>query len=259
MGFSLLSYLKGDRPEHKTGRTLESDELITDPSRMAEVFQEIADHHALVAVHPEGCEDDFNSAILKVDSGQQYLLLDELNDKAGHQQLVQSRRLFVYTRLQGVDISFIGEVSEVGMQNNIAFYHVPFPHELNYKQRRHFHRLEIPMGVRVPFQLLDEQDHFLHGEIKDLSIGGFSGRLTSRIPAPLDKGMYFPRCVMTLPDDSKVITALELCHSLQWYRVSNLNIGARFINMEPADQRRIEQYIRKTEREIRRRNLQLEP
>ena len=258
MAFSFLAYLKGERPEHKTGRTIESDELIVDPRRMAEIFQEINAHHALVAIHPEGCEDDFNSAILKVDAAQHYLILDELNDKAAHRQLVQSRRLYFFTRLQGVDISFTGEVSDIGEQDGIAFYHIPFPQELAYKQRRHFHRLVIPMGVRIPFQLLDEREHFLHGEVNDLSIGGFSGRLTSRLGEPLDKGKYFPRCVLTLPDDKKVVTSLELCHSLQWYKVSNLTIGARFMDLEPGDQRLIEQYIRKTEREIRRRKLQLE-
>ncbi len=258
VAFGFLSYLRGERPEHKTGRTIESDELILDPRRMAEVFEEINAHHALVAVHPEGCEDDFNSAILKVDAAQKYLLMDELNDKQAHQRLLQSRRLFVFTRLKGVDISFTGEVTEVGEQNGIAFYHIPFPQELTYKQRRHFHRLAVPMGVRIPFQLLDEREHFLHGEVNDLSIGGFSGRLTSPHGEAMEKGKYFPRCVLTLPEDKKIITSLELCYSLQWYKVSNLNLGARFMNLEPGDQRRIEQYIRKTEREIRRRKLQLE-
>ena len=242
------------RPAQSASNSLHVPEVVTDPDQITALLKQVHDGHNLLAVRMRGVEDVFMSAIIEVSTEDRYVVLDELAPANGAQAIAANRHLLIRSRLNNVTLEFEGEVTDIGEESGLAYYRLPFPSRIEYQQRRTHFRASVPLEKHIPIQFITPQDHMLQGELRDISLGGFSGRLRSGYLDDLEQGLFVPRCMITLPNKHKICCAVQICYLERMIGLAP-RVGARYVDLERRDQRRLEQFISQLDREFKRKQL----
>lgn len=219
---------------------LPQGDIIRDPQLVAGLLRRLIEQRVLLRVTVPGMRGSYNSAILRLGEAQDFLILDELNPRRGHEQLLEVRRLNASAQVQGIELRFSGELLEVGQTAGIAFYRLPFPDELLYLQRRGSFR--VPVGMATPvtavFQRPDENS--LRGRIVDLSEGGMGVEFNQRVR--LQPGEILP-CQMRLPDGQQLRCKLEVRHTSAPEDQNKVRLGGRFVELQPQQRKALARLV----------------
>jgi c-di-GMP-binding flagellar brake protein YcgR len=212
------------------------------------MLERLAKQHTLLTVEIAGHQEHYTSCI--VDVGSPYVLLDELLPSSGHQLLLTERTLQVTGKLDGIDIRFITTLERVDNQDNVVTYHMNLPKQLEYRQRRLDYRAHIPM-VQTLRVIIDNRDEtVIEGVLHDLSHGG-AGMFLPDGKLTVEPGLLY-ECAIELPDDMWLYCAVELRHSKNIPSRDRQLVGARFIELSPAQARLVGHCISRLEREFNR-------
>lgn len=233
-------------------------EKITDPARIANILKRLHQERALLTISLPGSQHLYTSALLKVDTEQGYLLLDELNPRIGHTQFMVAKKALVRARLSGVEVDFSTVLQGVGGESGIAFYQTSLPTLLKYQQRRAYYRVHVGAGHTVPVSIVRREGEAFQGELWDISAGGAGLRLSTTIhlPQPLTQGEILAGCQIHLNADTHISSGLEvrfLSHDEQ-HKV--VRLGGRFVGLDKPQQKKVEQFIAGVDRELRKRAKQ---
>ncbi|MDH5190457.1 MAG: flagellar brake protein [Gammaproteobacteria bacterium] len=228
-------------------------EKISNPARITAILKNIIEARTLLRVTLPGSPKGYNSALLEVNREGNYVLLDELNPKEGHDILLKAKKLAVFTHLNGVDVGFIGHLADAFYQDDIAVYRVQLPKILNYHQlRQHF---RIPIGItEIPVKIIIDNEITLEGELHDISSGGLCIRFTTEVPANLKRGKLADSCVVDFPDGNRLESKFEIRYRGNEDEKKRTLIGGQFVNLERNKQRMIERYVASLDREMRRKS-----
>ena len=221
---------------------------LTDSRQILALLEQIRSNHNLVAVHIMGHEGEYNSAILKLDPEAGYLVFDELAPAAGNKKLDPGSRVRVTSRNKGVQTRFDATVTDLGEYQGLPFFRTTLPEEIQYIQRREYYRIPIPVDEHVTAQLMTDNNILLNADVSDLSVGGCNLRLRSRPAFRLGRGMVIPRCFITLPEEEKIITSLEIRQADDWERTANMHVRGRFLGLTRAERRSLQRYIIRLDR-----------
>lgn len=224
-------------------------EKITHGPQIAGLLKRVRDNRVLLSVRVPGSDAIFNSLLLEVDVERNFILLDELNPRLGHELACQARQIRVHCQCQGVELSFVCPIDVGQGQRGISFYRATLPDAVNYLQRRSNFRVRVGRHASVPVQLpLGET---LEGELIDLSLGGFGASLPDR--AELARGQIVESCSIRLPNCDPLTTELEIRFVQRDKQRQILRIGARFRGLDPLRQNLLRRVITQLEREMLRR------
>ncbi len=225
-------------------------ERISFAPQIASLLRRLQETRSLLSVTVAGSDELYNSAIVEVDAEFGYVLLDELTPVEGHMRLLQSRALHAHARLRGVDISFAGALQEAGEKDGIAFYRLPMPTLVNYRQRRANFRARVGMAIPVPIGLGNRHIAELDGTLYDISIGGVGALVRAGSIAELRQGSVFERCNIRLPKGREITCGLEIRYVSHDERRHALRIGGRYVDLGRAQEKIIEHFVAALEREL---------
>lgn len=218
------------------------------PSQIHRLLSDLHDSKALVTVALPDTGELFSSAVLAVKAGEKGgLLLDELNPRHGHDQLLEKRHLQVYGRLHGLSVRFDTELVSAGERQGIAFYKLRLPVEIEHGQKRAFYRVRVGLGLKVPVTLLGDSESTFDGELRDISIGGIGAVFPTA--TPIDAGACIESCLIDLPGGEAVSCSLKIRHTEVDTSHQELHIGASFTELTPGQERAIQRCIHSLERE----------
>ena len=229
-------------------------ELITDPARVHRMLQNLWDRRVLLSAKLEGDENGYTTALLDVNPLTGTIVLDELAPDRGHERVGLGTRLRVTGVLGGVPTRFVGEVFDVGVENDIAFYRVAMPQQLEYLQRRAFFRAYVPRSLELRVHLVMEERFEVTGRLLDISLGGFGMQLAQDCPlAPLD---VVTVQALDLPEGQTISCTAEIRYRQQEYGQKLIRAGQRFFGLDKSVERKLMKAIYSLEREqIRKRPL----
>ncbi len=226
-------------------------EVITNPARIRGVISNIHKSRNLLNVTIPGDKNQYNSIILDIDADKSILTLDELNPEEGHSHFLTKKTAIISTTINGVDIRFQVNLHNVATSNDIAYYIVGVPGKLDYHQLRAYHR--VPIGLNsIPVLLIQDDKDVLEGELRDISSGGVSIRFTINLPKNIKRGTLFPTCMIELDNKDKISSKLEIRFIGKPDDSKHTLIGARFVGMDKPQQRTVERFVAKLDRELRR-------
>ncbi len=208
---------------------------------------------AAVGVTWAETELSFSSIILKVETGEHYLLLDELHPKSGHALLTKDTDIVIRGRVSGAKFSFECPVIEIGGQSGVAFYRVPLPTIVRYQQRRVDYRVDLGVSRHISVYFSEVDGRIVHGDIADLSCSGLRARVKPATLSLLMRGMRLPACTLRLPENVTVSSEAEICHVESHGPTTTASIGARFLDLGTKEERQITRFMKKVEREHLRR------
>jgi c-di-GMP-binding flagellar brake protein YcgR len=220
--------------------------------QICQVLRRLQEQRALLTVQIGTAAASYTSAILEVVREEKYLVLDELIPREGHLQLQQTKQLQVRGILDGIEVRFTSNVTQVSTQNGLPFYKVPFPSQLDFPQRRQVHRVPIPLNTGLPVTLLMPDERLVSGELRDISPEGLGIRVrTGAIDIQRDQDIVVI-CQLAFKGEPEFVADIQLCHIDPPVRGRVPRVGARFVDLQPPQARRIEQFCAELAREQRR-------
>lgn len=225
-------------------------EYVTESARQCALLKRLKDVRALLTVRVPGSDETFVSTVLGVDASHGEFVLDELSPTAGHALLVKSGRAQVQGLLGGVSLRFNLKLGSVGEHRGIAFYRLPLPTRMEYRQRRADFRVRVGFAQQSPVVLKDEENELATGRLRDLSVGGLGASFP--IGAAMSAGDTF-NCSIDLPDGGTMGCSIQVCHVETDQEHGELKVGARFVHLEPNQRRLLQRCVTALEREMLRR------
>lgn len=127
-----------------------------------------------------------------------------------------------------------------------------YPYHLEVLQRRSSFRARLRLGMEVGGILRNDQDDSIQGDLKDLSLEGCqlelpltAGRLLAEAGRPLEAELCFP-------DNTRFTAHIEPRHQRIDTERQSLQVGFRFEDISPAQERQLWQLVREIEREAAR-------
>ena len=222
---------------------------VTLPTQIAHVLQRLTRHHTLITVRLPECENSFSSTILAFERATGMLAIDELNPEEGHALLLTRKALRISARLKGIAVDFETTLQEVSQEDGIAIYKVAVPSMLHYHQRRAHFRAVIGVAHEVPIILGTSQGLVIEGRVHDISPGGIGALFPQQTPDVLQCGERVDHCVIRLPRNQTVHSALEVCFVDPSEAPAQLRIGGRFIDMTRGNEHLIARFIADLERQ----------
>ncbi len=227
-------------------------EEVTSATRITAILRPLQQRHSIVSIAIPSAKCLYNSTLLEVNPEQGYLLLDELHPREGHSQLSTSSKIGLSAHREGIEIKMILEISEIGTDNGVAFYKVPFPTIVRYRQRRRTFRVPVSAVHAIPVELVDEQGNAFYGELQDISAEGMCVRFPPKAAIPEGDKAQILTCTITLPDKKRVQGCFIL-HRITLHEPSrNIQVGGSFEQLDKVQARLIERFVLEMQRESRR-------
>lgn len=229
-------------------------ELIDEPAKISKLLERMQNAHTLLSVRVPGSNLAYNSMILQIDAGREWITLDELHPGEGHTRLLEARKLTANGDFDGVELVFDATVIEHDKQSNIYFYRVSFPQRVKYFQRRSSYRVRVLKSSSLPVILVVDASNYLQGQLHNVSAGGVAIRFTRPLPGIIQRGQLIPECELRLPEGEKIVCSVEIRHVAREGQTSNTLVGARFSKLGTVQQRTLNRFIASIERELRRKS-----
>ncbi len=239
------------------GRTAMASAIATGlgvpPGRIPTLLAELVSTRALLTIALSGTDDVYTSAALECVTEGGYLVIDELMPGFGNACATPGRRVSISGRLHGGLLAFESTIDAAGTGGGIAYYRIPFPRHVEYRQRREYFRAVIPVEQAVPVQMVRADGRGLSGELRDISRGGLSLRLDPGPTPPPRLGEVLPRCLIAVPVGAPIATRLEICYSESWNGRKRPRLGGRFVDVDRRAERELDAYVTMIDREYARR------
>lgn len=231
-------------------------EKVTHLPQIVGLLRRLRDQRVLLSVRVPGHDETFNSLLLQVDPDKNIVLLDELNPKAGHELVKESKQIRVKCQCQGIELGFLCSV-EVGKdKSGISIYRAALPDSITYMQRRGSYRVRVGMSMSVPIVLPSETSQTdIEGHLFDLSIGGLGANLP--MEPPLKHGQIIETCTISLPKNESIQVELEIRFVRLDEQHRTQRIGAAFLHLDTQQKNRIRRFVTHLEREMLRRKASI--
>jgi c-di-GMP-binding flagellar brake protein YcgR len=233
------------------GNRNQEQERITSGSRVSAILHQLKADHELLGITVPGCNARANSAILGIKEERGLFYLDELSNEEAHEALLKHGKLQIDGHLKGMEVQFVAHMLRANKdRNGIALYEMAAPKIIAQKQRRKNFRLRLNPGIMVPLGISSLEGEAVKGEAFDLSTTGVGAFLhTSKVPNP---GQIIPNVTLSLPQTRALKTKFEIRFARQDGAHHMLRIGARFLELEPCQERLIAQFLAEQQRKRRR-------
>jgi len=212
------------------------------------VLKKALQYHCPLTVHFANRPEPYTSAILEISAEQRLLVIDDLTPSPAHAELALGTSLNIRAIVEGVELRFSSQVTQIGAQKGLRCYSVEFPTHVSYEQRRRQYRVAVPLtqAIEVHFDLPD--DRFLAGDLKDLSVGGLCARIREGRLEPALDSHHLASCRVLLPNQQSIVTDVELLDFDAPERPRVPRLRARFVDISPTAARRVAQLCAEIER-----------
>lgn len=204
--------------------------------------------HTLLSITVGSSDQIFGSVILEINKDKSYMLLDELYPRKKFHDSLINQKLSVEAQLHGILLNFSCLINEISEEDGSEYYKVNLPDFLYYHQRRENYRVPISITQPLPADLETENDIVIHAELRDLSLGGLSARLTTPQSEELKIGDIIPACTIQLPNNRKIECSVEIVRIDEAKTSRNVKIGAKFTDISNADRQELSRAIAILER-----------
>lgn len=223
--------------------------FLTDPDQIIKLINAIAASPHLCTITFSGSKKPFTTSIIELQADKGYFVLDELRPTKGNQLLHKKQVLKLSAFLNGVHLAFLLRI--VGHSNNSTPFHytASLPKRIYYPQRRTAPRIFIRSNALKFHTTSCLSSTSLSGTVFDLSRNGACINITGARKLPFARGDVIKDCFIELPGE----LTLHFDLSIRFFKTNRNNktqIGGYFVNLPPQNQKKLDSFIAKLEREI---------
>lgn len=198
-----------------------------------------------------GVPEIFFSAILSVNPNQNYILLDEINSKHGHELLLVHKKFNAMTKIDGIELRFSGNLITTSEKNGIAIYKIEYPDSVLYLQQRQSFRINIGLGTSIPVKLKREDGIPVYGHIINLSETGAG--IVIDTPCVIQIGDVFPQCEIRLSEEQIIKCQYDVRYMSANKTDESQRIGGQFLGLNGGQQNELRKLVLKLQRDLMKR------
>lgn len=213
-------------------------------------------NHNLVQVKFKGDDVTYQSMILRVNPEEQYLYIDELFPKSDGFIGLEGHTITVYVKDKGITVSFDSKILKRGKEDGALYYKIELPTEIDKQQRRGAFRIQVDKTVDMGVQSLNVNDERLVAKIKDISITGVRLEIEGE-HKQIRSGSILRDLVVRYDNGEEFTCNLDVRNSETYEDPHHHTlVGGQFLDLSGEDKKTLEKFILKTQREIRRREVE---
>ena len=223
--------------------------FVTRPDKIFKIIGEIGSSPHLCMVSFKGSRKTFSTSILEFHPDKDYLILDELRPVRGNAILRNKRSLKLSTFLDGVNLAFKLDICECIDKLGTPNFKAALPNRIYYPQRRTAPRIFIHSTALKFHKQFDPEGITLTGTVFDLSRNGACINFSDTHGLNIERGNVLKDCRIILPGEFFISFDL----SVRFTRMHHLNknrIGGYFTELSPQNQKKLDGFIAKLEREV---------
>lgn len=190
--------------------------------------------------------DCCRTSILAINSDNDYLLLEGIPLPQNRKLPAPRQNVEVRAQFHGEEANFTSQIIEAADLAGKVLLRIKLPETIDYQQRRTHFRVPVEYESPISVTLIHEEEGSLFGVLEDISLGGIAVRV------PMGSGSEKPvaeLCLIQLPGGEVFHSELEISNTRP-LNEEEVRIGARFRNPNEAQQRKLERFIRRLEREL---------
>ncbi len=227
-----------------------TDSLLSEPERIEEILNKYKKKHALLTVEINDKRELCSSLFLEVNLHKQYLVIDEFCPNDINNNIKKNDYLTISCNNSGTYINFNGKILDVSEEEGAPYYKLSFPDVIEYSQRRQSHR--VPINISSPIKVVfnTQNNLLMHGEIRDMSLGGFSARLNPPLVERFKPNDKIPKCIIQMPDNGRIVCSVEVRRMYINPSSGIPMMGCKFTDMNKQDRRSLQQTVAKLERDL---------
>lgn len=230
-------------------------ETLTLPARIIGLLKRLKDQRGLLSLTLGGQPEEFLTAIIEINPGDNVMVLDELKPGHGHERLLQLRQLHASAHVDGVSLNFDARLLGSGEKDGAIYYRIALPTALHYIQRRASHRVQLSAAANSKVETTLKGLTIPPGLLTDISTGGIGARYSRNLPSELKNGDVV-QCVFPLPGLPGQPFACEaiirmIRHAAETH--SPARLGLEFQNLTKPQLRLLEKCIMDLQREAAKR------
>ncbi len=222
--------------------------ILDTETEISQLLKRLQKHLVVITAKFPSDPETYNTAIIKVDYKNKVFYLDELLPESGNEQLKAVHKIFLRTRLDGAILTMECVLKDLGEEKGLSHYIMYFPTRIKSIQRRESYRVNIPLSKRFQVNMQTKSGHFIAGFLNNISYKGVAIRLETAQSFDLNIGDKVP--FLTLHLNETITCEMEV------KRIStilgNAIISGHLQEISPVQQREIQKFISKQEREKRR-------
>ncbi|WP_431067581.1 flagellar brake protein [Methylotuvimicrobium sp.] len=219
--------------------------FLTDPDQIIKLINAIAASPHLCTITFSGSKKPFTTSIIALQPDKGYLVLDELRPHKGNELLHKKRVLKLSTFLNGVHLAFLLHI----IDSAPFHYKASIPKRIYYPQRRTAPRIFI-RSTALKFRTTScLSSTSLSGTVFDISRNGACINITDNRKLAIARGDVIKDCFIELPNELTLRFDLSIRFT-KTNRKNKTRIGGYFVNLPPQNQKKLDNFIAKLEREI---------
>lgn len=215
---------------------------------IARLLKRLQDHLVIMTASFPGDPENYNTSIIKMDYKNRLFYLDELIPRSGDEQLREFEKIQLRTRLDGAILTMDCKLKESNDENGVAQHIMYFPTRARSIQRRESYRVSIPLTKRYQVNMQTEAGLFIAGFLNDISYSGVAIRLETPQEFYVKVGENIP--FLTLHLDETLTCEMDVRRI--YHSLGNIVVCGRLLEVTPTQQRIIQKFIAKVDREKRR-------
>lgn len=235
----------------------ENDELnpyrVTSRREVIALLRSIGERNQLVRMLINHGNDTVVTSILKIDEGNNTVLLDCAPTAIMNQRILDSEKLSFETVLENIRILFKSSAAVRCTYQNLPAFIIPLPKNVIRLQRREFYRVPTPLSnpirCTVPFKS-EDQIISVETTLHNISGGGVSIVDEKKLIDPT-LGRIYDNCRIDLPGGA-VTVALQMRNLIEVTLTNGKSIhrlGCAFIDPSNGTLGAVQKYITKLERD----------
>jgi flagellar brake protein len=215
------------------------------------LHQLINEGERITVIFDEGRET-LLTVLLHIDETENMLVFDWGSSDETNLKLLRSERNFFVCTPHGVKNHFIaGPIYQTTYKQGPAFS-TRLPESYTRLQRRDFFRLPLPMTLRPPCTIKQEDGTVLQLTVVDVSIGGIAAELPGG-KLPFEAGQILKQASIELKGIGVLQVDLEVRNRSDVRRGDKVNgrIGCNFVKLSQAMENQLQRFITNVQRENR--------
>jgi c-di-GMP-binding flagellar brake protein YcgR len=225
-------------------------EKVTLRPRIIALLKRFMGRHTTLSVSLAHSNEEYTSAIIKIDADEETLVLDELKPQRGHQLFLDVKQCTVEGYQKGEGINFKTQLLDSGTDNNIAFYKVALPQPIYHYTQRSNYRAPVPTTEDIAIFIQTPDQTVIEGEVKDISLGGVGFRLPrTDFTEQISPGTHIESCRIRLNFGESIRSTLEVRFARVDKDHNSVKIGARFCDLDKQYEKTLERFIIALDRE----------
>lgn len=208
--------------------------------------------HSLVQVRFKGDDTVYQSIILEVVPEHGHLTIDELFPKQSGLQGLVGHEIEIFVKESGYTLSFMSSILEREEADQNPFYRIELPKVIDRQQRRGAFRIVPDSREDMSLTIVDEDEKELV-MVRDLSSSGICIVLDGDRRDDFKVGTVINYILLNYGAGETVKCQLDVRNvRLENEPFHQTVIGAKFLHINPEDQKQLEQYLLRLQREQRR-------